>query len=192
MEKEIWKPIDGTFGRYEISNLGKVKKDGIEYKVGENPAGYKQISIGFIFGRRVIELHRLVAAYFCNIPFSYDGLQVNHIDGNKANNTASNLEWCTAKQNQQHRIHVLGKNMKGENNPMFGKSGEFSPVFKGYILQIDKDGNVVGKYAGSGKAAKAVEGRACNVLRAIKTNKTYHGYIWKREQDFCLSGFKTS
>lgn len=181
MKDEIWKVIDGTFGRYEVSNFGRVRKDGVEYKAGSNPVGYMQISIGFIFGRRVVGLHRLVAAYFCDIPYNYDGLEVNHIDGDKANNRADNLEWCTAKQNQQHRIHVLGKDMKGENNPMYGKGGELSPVFKGYILQIDKDGNVVGRYAGSGLAAIAVNGRACNVLRAIVTNKTYHGFKWIRE-----------
>lgn len=182
MKKEIWKFIDGTRNHYEVSNKGRVRKDGNICKIGTGKTGYVQVSIGLIFGRRVFEVHRLVAAYFLDIPDDYNNLQINHIDGNKSNNNSENLEWCTPKENQEHRINILGKHMRGSKNPMYGVSGEKSPVFKGYILQIDARGNVVGRYAGSGEAAKAIKGTPSNVLRVLGKDKTYHGFKWIREK----------
>lgn len=178
--EEKWHIIDGTLGRYEVSDKGRVRKDGKICKLGIKK-GYRQLSIGFIFGRRTFEVHRLVIAYFGNIPENYDRLQVNHIDGNKENNMIENLEWCTPKGNQQHRINVLGKHMRGDKNPMFGKSGEKSPVFKGYIQQINPfTKEIVGIYAGSGEASRSIGVRACNLIKAIKKGKVYHGYLWVR------------
>lgn len=181
MKEETWKFIDGTRNHYEVSNEGRVRKDGNLCKISQNKNGYIQVSVGFIFGRRALEVHRLVAAYFLNIPKDYDGLQINHKDGDKSNNNAENLEWCTPKENQQHRINILGKNMRGVNNPMYGVSGINSPVFKGYILQIDEEGKIVGRYAGSGMAAKAVKGTPSNILRVVNKDMTYHGFKWIRE-----------
>lgn len=178
--EEIWKTIDGTLNRYEVSNKGHVRKDGKVCRISPNK-GYMQVSIAFIFGRRTIAVHRLVIAYFSEVPKNYNKLQINHKDGNKKNNCIENLEWVTPKQNQQHRINVLDKGMQGNRNPMYGKSGKLSPVFKGYIYQVNPDtGEVVGKYAGSCEAAKAVNGLPCNIIRAIKTEKRYRGYLWQR------------
>lgn len=181
--EEIWKAIEGTMGTYEVSNLGRVKKNGKFCKIGEKSNGYKQVSIGFIYGRHVVSLHRLVTAYFADIPNDYENLQINHKDGDKSNNWIGNLEWCTPSDNQQHRANVLGKHIRGDKNPMFGVRGEDSPVFKGYIKMIDpKNGKTVGIYAGSGEAAKAVGGTPSNVIRVINKPRTYHGYKWVREQ----------
>lgn len=177
---EIWKTVEATMGRYEVSNKGHVRKDGKICRISQN-RGYMQVSIAFIFGRRTIAIHRLVMAYFSEVPRNHSKLQINHKDGNKRNNCIENLEWCTPAQNQQHRINVLGKDMNGDKNPMYGKSGKDSPVFKGYIYQVDPNtGETVGKYAGSCEAAKALDLRPCNIIRAIKTGKPYKGYLWQR------------
>jgi hypothetical protein len=61
-------------------------------------------------------LHRLVAEHFNPNP---DNLpQVNHKDGNRYNNTASNLEWCSAKDNVKHAYSSGLKTNKGEINPV--------------------------------------------------------------------------
>lgn len=178
---ENWKIIDGTNGHYEVSNLGNIRCNGITVPIKLEESGYVKVKIKLIFGTRWFFLHRIVAAYFCNNPEEKE--QVNHIDGNKENNQASNLEWCTNVENQRHRIDILKKDCKGENNPMYGISGEKSPVFKGFILQIDKStGEVLGKFAGSGDVVRHFpEYKTSGLLKAINgINKTYKGYVWKR------------
>lgn len=181
--KEHWKFIEATNKTYEVSDFGNVKYNGKQVEIKHSQTGYCIVQIKLIFGSRHFNLHQIVAAYFVDNTKPQVFTQVNHIDGNKDNNRADNLEWCTPKQNQRHRINVLGKDAKGEHNPMFGVSGEQSPVFKGYILQIDPNTKeVVGRYAGSGEASKAVNGTRSNVLRVLGKERTYHGYIWQREQ----------
>lgn len=52
-------------------------------------------------------LHRVIALLF--IPNPENLPQVNHIDGNKQNNRADNLEWVNSYDNQKHACFVLGK-----------------------------------------------------------------------------------
>lgn len=104
--KEIWKPIDGTDGQYEVSNTGKVRSNnymahGItkEMKPWDN-GGYLRVSLK-IKGKQSNRLvHRLVADAF--IANEESKQEVNHKDGDKHNNCVENLEWCTRKENLHH------------------------------------------------------------------------------------------
>jgi len=61
-------------------------------------------------------LHRLVAEHFLDNPHNYT--QVNHIDGDRYNNAADNLEWCSASMNVLHAYRTHLKTNKGEKNPI--------------------------------------------------------------------------
>lgn len=199
---EVWKPIKDTNNRYFVSNLGNVKS---KYKTLTKFVNhyYYNVTIHYEVGvQKKVLVHRLVAEAFVPNPFNKS--QVNHIDGNKLNNNADNLEWATPKENQQHRISVLGKGSAGSQNAMFGKSGDKGPKFKDYILQIDKTGNVVGKFGSALQASIALSGNAkynsgashisdiCNhKIRDGRIRKTYKGYYWCFEKEFLTSGFKT-
>lgn len=187
---EEWRVIEATNGKYVVSNFGRIKRGEKFIPIKHTPYGYCQVKLGLKFGSRYFLLHKVVAAYFVDNDNPKLKDQVNHIDGDKDNNRADNLEWCSAQENQTHKIYVLGKDLRGSKNPMYGVSGEKSPVFKGYILQVEPLTNkVVGRYAGSGEASFAVKGTRSNVLRVLNKDKTYHGYKWVREQ---TSGLKTS
>lgn len=114
IKEEIWKEIEFCTN-YLVSNKGRVKakernvpsRYGMrlkrEYMLGlrHNHNGYLYTTL-FIDGkRRNFFVHRLVAYAFIGHPADTK-LEVNHIDGNKENNTPSNLEWVTSSQNTQH------------------------------------------------------------------------------------------
>jgi hypothetical protein len=99
------KKIEG-FPDYYVHSDGYVisRKHGKEIKMigGNHPRGYRMVTLrnnGIQVQRFV---HRLVAQHF--VDGFKDELQVNHIDGVKSNNAASNLEWVTAKENLRHAV----------------------------------------------------------------------------------------
>jgi hypothetical protein len=82
---------------YSITYGGEVFGPKGSIKSYKTPKGYLHVTLGYGHTKR---LHRLVALAFVPNPDSLP--EVNHIDGNKLNNCASNLEWCTRKQNMAH------------------------------------------------------------------------------------------
>ena len=102
--EEVWKPIDGTDGKYEVSNFGRVRTNGKRpglLTLTKQPSGYRYAMIALSNGKqRNCRVHRLVAQYFLPNPDNMN--EVNHKDGNKDNNHVSNLEWCTRSNNVKH------------------------------------------------------------------------------------------
>ena len=99
MMDEIWKEMSGYEDMYEISNFSNIrnKKTKRPIKQFKNKHGYVTVRIykdGIGLTKTV---HRLVAKTF--IPNPENLPEINHKDENKANNIASNLEWCTRKYN---------------------------------------------------------------------------------------------
>lgn len=175
------KIIEGTNNMYTVSDNGKIyyKGEEVEYKI--QPNGYCSVKIKLNIGTRYFLVHKIVAHYFINNDSPDIKTQVNHKDGNKQNNTVNNLEWVSNTENQRHRIDILKKDCKGSNNPMYGKSGSKSPVYKGVILQYDKQYNLIAKHEGSGNAAKYIGGTPSNVIRVINKPRTYKGYYFIRQ-----------
>ena len=130
-----WRPIEGYEGLYEVSNLGQVRSfytgEAKVLKPSIDKDGYLKAGLSKDGKMYLKSIHRLVASAF--IPNIGDKPQVNHIDGDKTNNTVDNLEWVTSKENIQHAWNTglsrmtkehkkkLSESHKGEKNPMYGK-----------------------------------------------------------------------
>ena len=97
---EVWKPIDGYEGLYEVSDAGRIR--GLRLKKvlkPQNKNGYNAVNLSKKGVVHQVYVHRLVASAFIDNPLSFPC--IDHKDCNKRNNNVCNLEWCTAKENAQ-------------------------------------------------------------------------------------------
>lgn len=112
---EIWRPIAGYEGYYEVSNHGRVRslfrvvQHGnrtitISEKILKSSFrdGYEFVGVSKLGKTTTIDVHRLVASAFVDNPDPSLFTEVNHKDRNKRNNRPENLEWVTHVQNVEH------------------------------------------------------------------------------------------
>lgn len=111
---EIWKKIKG-FEDYEISNYGNVKslkhKEAKILKSHPNEKGYYNIDLYLNNKRKTVRVHKLVSEYFLNHKGNGTmELVIDHIDNDKSNNRANNLQIITNRENSSKTINKkLGK-----------------------------------------------------------------------------------
>lgn len=176
--KEIWKNVKEFEGIYQISNLGRVKS--IERQGnynrnhiligGKDSKGYKIVSLRKNKKGFTKKIHRLVAEAF--IPNFNNLPQVNHIDGNKLNNTVQNLEWCDNTYNFYHSV----ENKLRENS--FKALINANKKRRKKVVQYDINGNFIKIYDSIISAQKET-----NIYHisdcCLNKLKTAGGYIWK-------------
>lgn len=131
ISNEIWVDAVGFEGYYAVSNLGRVKRVARKRNSRFYPerllkpwlSRYGYYECVFMVNRVRYKqlLHRVIAMAF--IPNPEDKPQINHKNGVRDDFSISNLEWCTALENQRHRIEVLKNDNIGENHPKAKLSG---------------------------------------------------------------------
>lgn len=112
----MWKKVYG-FGDYLCNEQGEIyslKRNKI-MKTHNDKDGYKQLRLTIEKGKAItVKVHRLIAQTF--IPNQENKPCVNHKNGNKKDNTVTNLEWCTTKENNTHARQTGLLNDCGVNN----------------------------------------------------------------------------
>lgn len=100
-------PVAHYEQRYNVTSTGHVINlaNNTPLTPIQNPNGYFKVGLANGDGsHKQVAIHRLVALHFIPNPYGYE--QVNHKDGDKANNDAANLEWCDQAYNNEHAFRT--------------------------------------------------------------------------------------
>jgi len=165
IEDEIWKEIPFQISckpNYFVSNLGRFKNNKGIIKTNYIPSsGYIRILIG----HKPYLLHRLIALTFLENPENKE--MVNHIDGNKLNNSLNNLEWTTCLENNMHKINTGLSNCTKN------------------IIQYDLEMNKLNEFKSIVECGKALNVSASCISDNCrrKTTTTKSGYIFRYADD---------
>jgi len=127
---------NADIGRYLISDDGVIvsKRTGRPIKPKLSKHGYMVFTMYGDGRRRTEYVHRVIATAFC--PNTKDGSEVNHLDGDKKNNAASNLEWCSRSENLKH-AHVTG--LQAATRLALLDNGKYKGPIKGRHLETGKE-----------------------------------------------------
>lgn len=183
--QEVWRPIDGFEGLYEVSNLGLVRSfdryvnrnggigllKGRILKPGMSRVGYLHVVLCKDDKRTTFKVHRLVyEAFNGQIP---EGMEINHIDEDKSNNRLENLNLMTHKENVNWGTCIERRSKSHINNKALSKA----------VVQYDLQGNFIAEYEGLNDAARKLTINQANISSALKGRiKTAGGYKWKYKE----------
>lgn len=175
---EVWKPVVGYKGIYEVSNLGNVKvldrfiireRNGTYIKKGHflkkelDNQGYYRVTLTKNNNSKHKLVSRLVAQAF--IPNPNNLPCVNHKDENSLNNCVDNLEWCTQKYNCNYGTR---------NERIIQKKAK-------KINQFDLYNNYIKTWASASEVARTFgKKNGAHINRCCKgVFKQAYGYVWR-------------
>lgn len=170
---EEWRDVKGYEGKYQVSNLGNIRgldrKDNfgrpIKGKMLAQRAqknGYMTVKLRSNGIQKTFRVHRIVADAFCDNPNNLP--EVNHIDENKKNNRANNLEWCTRQYNCSY-----GSGLEKRKEKYSHKCAQI------------KEGKVIAEFPSMIEASRKTGVPFSSIQRCISGRyKSSHGFQWVR------------
>jgi hypothetical protein len=169
-------------GRYELYKDGRIYSR--PHSNGNNGGGHKgkwlkplKMKTGYLcynINGNGKTIHRLIAENFISNP--NDLPCVNHIDGDKENNSIENLEWCTYSHNIQHAYDSKIR------PKLYGKDNKFSEP----VVQLTKDMELIAEFDSGKCAERAIDGVYASQVNAVcnKKRKTHKGFVWMKKKDY--------
>lgn len=173
---EIWKDVIGYEGRFQISNLGRLKslnynhtnKEGL-LKPQIQKKGTKTDLQYCYFNTRVngkpirLMQHRLVAEAF--IPNPENKPFIDHIDTNGLNNSLDNLRWCTLEENSNNELTKIHHIESADKKP---------------VIQLTEEGEFIREWNSAAEVKKELGICNSNIKKCINgKRKTAGGFVWR-------------
>lgn len=165
---EKWIPIQGFEGLYLVSNFGNVRsqRKNRNLRIRRSTRGYGQVNLfkdGILTTHRV---HRLVALHFIQNPLNLP--EINHINENKLDNRAENLEWC----DRSYNVNFGGRTEKQ-------KVKVSRPV-----VQHSLEGDILAVFPSCIQAARELKISSSGISECCRgKRKTLGGFKWKYEKE---------
>lgn len=188
MNNEIWKDIKGYEGLYQVSNMGNIRSSDRIVHVKHSHREYDELRKGkivkglprrhgylavFLYKdgkRRHESIHRLVAEAFC--ARREGDTDVNHKNEIKTDNRASNLEWCTHKENTNY-----GTSQERRLQTCRERRSRWKAV-----KQFDLQGNFIAEYPSLAEMEKQTgysKGNVCNSIKGKHGQTHPYGFRWE-------------
>lgn len=161
----IWRPVQGFEERYSVNDVGDIidLSRGALVSHYKDRDGYHVVHLSAGDGTFTKRVHRIVALAF--IPNPLRKPTVNHIDENKDNNSVSNLEWATYRE----QVHHGSRTLRAKDT-----------IDSCKVLQIDSSGEIVRCYQSVREAAKAMGVRPAIILHSLKGRQREScGFHWQ-------------
>ena len=171
---------------YQVDTLGNVYgQDGRKLKFSLNHNGYCIVNFNHNHKRKGFAIHTLIANTFLQGKTEHRN-QINHKDGNKQNNALDNLEWVTPKENVRHAMTILGHNKMGKNNPNAKKVIGYDKITNEKIYEFDSLADASRYFVKPNHNPRYIQTIIYRVIHH-KDKKSYHGCIWRYENDGTLA-----
>lgn len=181
-EEAVWKTYpDPKYPFIEANQFGEIRtkdrtvtgKNGKKYHIKGRilkqhlkKSGYMYVSFRMNGKTVYLRAHRIIAT--CFVPNPNDYPEVNHIDNDRTNNAASNLEWCTRKYNETYK-----KNFGTTQAELFGK-----PVFA-----VDLKTGKVLRFESQHEAARKLGINVIYINKVVKGKQNQTGGYWFTEDE---------
>lgn len=182
---EIWKPVSGFEGLYEVSNIGRVRSL-TRYKKVIKPhiinTGYYQYQLWHKGKYRVAFAHRLVAQAF--VPNPDNKPYVNHKDENKLNNSFDNLEWVTHVENCRYGTAIERRTKHLDYSKRRVNNANQIKACSKPIAQYTKDGTFVKNWNSIAECARETGISPSGISRVVSgLRNSIYGYVFKERSD---------
>ena len=161
--KEIYKPIKGFEGLYEVSNVGLVRsvRTGRILKQFLSNRGYCRVTLCKEGIPKMFSIHRLVAQAF--IPNPENLPEVNHINECKTDNRIDNLEWCTREYNVNYGTRIE----------------RFAKAKSKAVEQLNLNGDVLATYPSTIEVERVLGFAQSCICEACNKGVKRYGYYWR-------------
>ena len=198
LKMEIWKPVKGFEGLYEVSNMGNVRSvdkylmfgnhyclfKGKPKKASPNSSSYLKINLYKNDQEKNYLVHRLVANAF--IPNPNNLPCIDHINTIKTDNRVENLRWCTHKENSNNpltreHINIKSHSKEAKEKMLATRRKKQSIGCEIPVYFFDKDGSKR-SFKSMGEAQRQTNTPKSSISRSVIKKRPISGKQWYKEE----------